>query len=125
MAIIGLPGANEPLTIVPKLMQLDRSFRACAVCGTSSASVAGAVEVCGPCIRDCPDKALPLAMKAHRRSRKAFGLPETPPQAPGGTPCGLCVNACRITPDGMGYCGLRRTPAEPTEHASTTRAKLS
>lgn len=50
----------------------------------------------------------PEIRQVHHRSRRVYGLPEEPPQAPDGLPCSLCVRACRIPEGGMGYCGVRR-----------------
>jgi len=97
----------------------------CSICGAPSGIVAQALGVCGACIRNHPDEALPMAMNAHCRSRRAFDLPVAPPRDPDGVPCGLCANACRIVPGGMGYCGLQRSPGGTTGHVSVARGKLS
>lgn len=97
----------------------------CKICGISSALVAGALGICGPCIRKHPEKALPLTMAAHHQSRRAFGLPPSPPRDPDGVLCRLCVNACRIEPGGLGYCGLRRTSGGTAGKVSATQGKLS
>ncbi len=106
-------------------MQPDDAPCTCGICGTSSGIVAEALGVCGACIRNHPEDALPVAMNAHHLSRRAFDLPETPPQDPEGVTCGLCINACRIAPGGRGYCGLRRTPGAATGHVSAAYGKLS
>jgi pyruvate formate lyase activating enzyme len=64
-------------------------------------------------------------MRAHARSRKAFGLPEKPPQDPSGVTCTLCVNECRIPENGIGYCGLRKNQKGKLVGASSTEGKLS
>lgn len=74
---------------------------------------------------DKPDKALPLSLKAHRRSRAFFGLPETEPRDAGGKPCRLCVHECRIPEGGVGYCGLRRNESGKIADITSKRGKLS
>lgn len=106
-------------------MKPDHTSGPCEVCGDPYAQVAEALGVCGDCIRNQPRKALPLAMEAHYLSRKAFGLPATPPRDPDGVRCSLCVNACRIGPDGMGYCGLRRRPGKASDRVNAVNGKLS
>jgi pyruvate formate lyase activating enzyme len=64
-------------------------------------------------------------MKAHARSRAAFGLPEKPPQDPDGIPCKICVNACRIPQHARGYCGLRRNEGGRLTGVSSEEGKLS
>lgn len=100
-------------------------YSTCQVCGTSSAFVAKELGVCGPCIRNHPQEALPLAMEAHHRSRSAFGLPETPPRNPEGVLCGQCVNKCRIAPDDLGFCGLRRNRSKANDCVNANYGKLS
>jgi pyruvate formate lyase activating enzyme len=97
----------------------------CRVCHTRSIAVSKELGVCLACIRERPDDALPIAMEAHRRSRKAFGLPEEPPNFPHGLPCNLCVNACRIPENGMGYCGLRMNRGGKLTGVSPEEGKLS
>ncbi len=78
---------------------------ACAVCGRS-VRVARILGVCKECLRTRWDEAQPFVEAAHRASRALFDLPAEPPRATDGTPCGLCAHACRIPPQGEGYCGL-------------------
>ena len=80
----------------------------CGVCAASSPLIASEPGVCIRCIRENPREALPRALEAHARCRAAFGLPGTPPKDPGGVPCNLCVNECRIPEGSAGYCGVRR-----------------
>jgi len=86
---------------------VDPTARTCALCGRSARTIAGALGVCGPCIRARPGDALPRAERAHAESRRAFGLPETPPRTPGGVACPLCRRSCRMGDGERGYCGLR------------------
>jgi pyruvate formate lyase activating enzyme len=97
----------------------------CRVCHTKSIAVSHELGVCLACIRERPADALPIAREAHQRSRAAFGLPAEPPKDPQGLPCNLCVNACRITENGMGYCGLRRNEGGKLVGVSPERGKLS
>jgi pyruvate formate lyase activating enzyme len=79
----------------------------CKLCNARSSLISRELGVCLECIKGNPDEALNIAMRAHRRSRAAFGLPEEPPRDPGGAACHLCANECRIPEGGRGYCGLR------------------
>ncbi len=80
----------------------------CSLCNVRSGLISKEIGVCLKCIRERPDHALSMAMHAHIRSRVAFGLPKSPPKDPGGLPCNICVNECRIPENGVGYCGLRK-----------------
>jgi pyruvate formate lyase activating enzyme len=64
--------------------------------------------VCGRCIRDRFVQAASWVAQAHAAARRPYRLPETPPQAPAGLACNLCVQSCRIPKGGVGYCGLRQ-----------------
>jgi len=97
----------------------------CRICKAKSASISNELKVCGPCIRKNPEDALPIAMEAHRRSRAAFGLPQTPPKGPGGVACNLCVNECRLQENETGYCGLRRVQGGTLTGPSPSEGKFS
>jgi pyruvate formate lyase activating enzyme len=77
----------------------------CILCGRDSV-VSRALPVCLTCIRTHPGKALSIAEAAHRKVKKKYVMPETPPDH--GVPCGFCVNSCRIEEGHSGYCGMRR-----------------
>ncbi|MBU7000792.1 MAG: radical SAM protein [Theionarchaea archaeon] len=77
----------------------------CILCGKDSV-LSRALPVCLSCIRTHPEKALPLAEAVHRRIKREYAMPETPPDR--GVPCGFCVNDCRIEEGYSGYCGVRR-----------------
>jgi pyruvate formate lyase activating enzyme len=64
-------------------------------------------------------------MQTHWESRKAFGLPEKPPQDSQGITCNMCVNECRIPENGTGYCGLRKNKGGKTTGISAEEGKLS
>ncbi len=81
--------------------------------------------VCLACIRRQPQAALAIARQAHRQSRLDFGLPPSPPDSPGGLPCNVCVNRCRMAQNEMGYCGLRRNQNGRLVGVTATAAKLS
>lgn len=97
----------------------------CHVCNLASPEVARDLAVCGRCLRERPEEALPVAMAAHRRSRAAFGLPEEAPDDPAGLPCRLCVHECRIPEGEAGYCGLRKNEGGRFRDVSADRGKLS
>lgn len=97
----------------------------CLICETTLKSLSKELKVCLNCIRERPEVALPVALEAHKRSRLAFRLPETPPQDPGGINCTLCVNECRIPEQGIGYCGLRRNEGGRLSGVSIDEGKLS
>jgi pyruvate formate lyase activating enzyme len=97
----------------------------CAVCEEESEHISQEMNVCLKCIRERPQDALPVAMKAHARSRAAFNLPENPPQDPQGASCTLCVNECRIPENKTGYCGLRTNEGGRLTGVSQEQGKLS
>ena len=69
--------------------------------------ISSTLGVCGPCIRDQPSRALPLARAAHAGARRLFALPPHPPDTAGGVRCGLCAMQCSIGDGERGFCGLR------------------
>jgi pyruvate formate lyase activating enzyme len=80
----------------------------CRVCGTTPDTiVASRLGVCARCIKHNTRKALPHARQIHVEARARFGLPEQPPHAPRGVPCGVCMHECRMGPGERGYCNLR------------------
>lgn len=97
----------------------------CRVCGLPNGMAAEALGVCRNCLRRRPDEALPLAMAVHGRIRSRLALPPDPPRDPAGVSCKLCVNACRMAKNAVGYCGLRRTPGPARDHVAAGRGKLS
>jgi pyruvate formate lyase activating enzyme len=97
----------------------------CGLCHNSAAEISRGLGVCLSCIREEPSAALARAMEAHRRSRAAFGQPETPPKDPNGASCKVCVHECRIPEHGVGYCGLRRNEAGEVKDVTAERGKLT
>ncbi len=97
----------------------------CDVCGRQAADISRALGLCLMCIRDHPAQALEIAGRVHAQSRTVFGLPATPPRDPGGIPCNLCGNCCRIAENGLGYCGLRRHAGGRLAGPTAKTAKLS
>lgn len=75
----------------------------CRDCGKRPA--AEAIGTCPDCLRGTSDP--DRARSAHPAIRRGSGLPADPPHSPGGTPCTLCSNSCRLGPGEKGYCGLR------------------
>jgi pyruvate formate lyase activating enzyme len=77
------------------------------------------------CIRRQPQEVLEIATKVHRQSRREFGLPPAPPNAPEGVKCRICANRCRIPENETGYCGLRRLQGGQLVGVSSNSGKLS
>ena len=80
----------------------------CTFCGARISPVAAALGACAGCARSGRADVAAHVSVVHARSRRAFGLPETPPRSPDGLRCSLCMNRCRIGPGERGYCGLRQ-----------------
>jgi pyruvate formate lyase activating enzyme len=97
----------------------------CTVCNTTAPHISEELGVCVNCIRERATEALPLAMKAHTKSRASFGLPEEPPQDAEGVSCSMCVNECRIPENQAGYCGLRTNRGSKMVGVSPEKGKLS
>lgn len=97
----------------------------CILCNATSKTISQELGICLRCIRARPKEALAHAMKTHRKSRAAFGLPEKAPKDPDGVPCKICVNECRIPENETGYCGLRKNIGGKIKDISSERGKLS
>jgi pyruvate formate lyase activating enzyme len=97
----------------------------CRLCNTDSVLIAQTPGVCLRCIREKPGEALPIALEAHRKSRRRFGLPGAPPRDPEGTPCNICVNECRIPEGGTGFCGMRKNVGGKLSGVTANEGKLS
>ncbi|MCX7793553.1 MAG: radical SAM protein [Thermodesulfovibrionales bacterium] len=97
----------------------------CRLCNVTSPLISEELSVCLKCIRNNPAEGLSVAMNAHKRSRKRFGLPEAPPRDPAGIPCNLCVNECMIPEGELGYCGLRRNEKGSLTGVTKDEGKLS
>ena len=80
----------------------------CKLCGDNSVEISEILHVCVNCIRDKPDESLRFVKAAHKRTRLAYTLPESPPKTMDGISCKLCANECVIGPGERGYCGLRK-----------------
>ncbi len=97
----------------------------CRVCHSQSNLICKELGFCLSCLRERPEETMPLALEIHARCRSAFGLPVTPPKAPQGLPCNVCVNECRIPDGGLGYCGLRSNAKGKLMGVSAREGKLS
>ncbi|MEM2047879.1 MAG: radical SAM protein [Candidatus Jordarchaeales archaeon] len=78
----------------------------CSVCGRENMLISANLGVCGSCLRERAEEALPIALRVHARRRSDFGLPLFPPKSKSGVACRLCVNECMIPEGERGYCGL-------------------
>jgi len=78
----------------------------CLICGKRSRVISKTLGVCVDCLRENPNEALKIAMKAHETSRGKYGLPREPPKDPRGVKCLFCANECQIPEGGYGFCGL-------------------
>lgn len=97
----------------------------CKKCGEESPLISQALGVCLDCIRRDFDHVLPSLERAHSEARKPFALPGKPPQDRAGVACKLCVNECRIPPEGISYCGLRSNKQGKLRGATTEKANVS
>jgi len=79
----------------------------CCLCHRQSDHISGALGLCTACILADTPAARRQAAQAHARCRARYNLPPQPPRAKDGIRCDRCVNACRIGPNQVGYCGVR------------------
>ena len=79
----------------------------CVLCGREAITISRTLKVCGDCIRENPEPAVPLIEAAHLRVREAHGLPAKPPNSPSGVLCNICANECRMDHGERSFCGLR------------------
>ena len=94
--------------------------RRCCICGCRNLPTAGALGVCGACLRQPSEAARRRAAALHTASRAEFGLPVNPPRSAGGVRCALCANECQIGEGERGYCGLRTVTAGRLVHLAGT-----
>lgn len=104
---------------------LNDRMAQCRLCNAISNHISKELGVCPKCIKEKPEKALPIAMETHRKIRSTFGLPTKPPKAPRGLSCKICVNKCRIPEHWMGYCGLRKNTGRRFTGVTPEEGKLS
>ena len=83
------------------------SKTSCAICKSPSPLIARNLGVCLSCLRQEPAAALEHVTEIHHLSRRAFDLPEAPPDNEAGIQCGLCARQCVIGENERGFCGLR------------------
>ncbi len=77
------------------------------------------------CIREDFTAVVPGIEEAHRESRSQFNLPIHPPRSETGPQCHICVNECRLPPNGRSYCGLRYNEGDRLKGATANRANVS
>jgi pyruvate formate lyase activating enzyme len=87
----------------------------CRLCSKDSLLISSFPGLCVDCIRNDFESASAYIQQAHTQARKGFKLPLRIPRDSGGKRCSLCVNACQIKPDSVGFCGL---PIDSREEAS-------
>ena len=97
----------------------------CRRCGRTDRLVSARLGYCASCIRGHFQQVWPEIEAVHQGSRRAFGLPSTPPRVPGGKECTLCFHACRIPEGGYGFCGARRLAKGRLRGGSAAGAGLS
>jgi len=79
----------------------------CKICGRESEEISFVLGVCLSCIRS-EEKALQIAIEAHKKIRMDFNLPPEPPSDANGIQCKICANECKMGEGEKGYCSLRR-----------------
>ena len=87
----------------------------CKVCNKNSVLVSSFLSLCIDCIRNKFSECLPQIQKVHSLARKSFNLPDKIPQDIYARKCNLCVNACQVKGDNLGFCGL---PLDSRQEAS-------
>jgi len=80
----------------------------CNACERSAATISNRIGYCSDCVRTRFDEIWPNIQNVHQKSRRAYGLPVSPPRALNGVTCSLCLHECRIPEGHSGFCGLRR-----------------
>jgi len=101
------------------------SKKRCNLCGKESPYISEKLGLCLSCIRNQPEKAIPIALDTHKRSRMAFGFSPLPPNSKDGIFCKICINECKIADGNMGYCGLRKNIRGKLKGVSAKEGKLS
>jgi pyruvate formate lyase activating enzyme len=79
----------------------------CEVCGKEATTISSVLRVCGDCIRNRSEQALPLIEAAHTHVRNAQNFPIQPPSSSTGVRCKICANECQMSHGEQSYCGLR------------------
>ncbi|NPA49446.1 MAG: radical SAM protein [Thermodesulfobacteria bacterium] len=78
----------------------------CRSCHREAPTISDKIGFCVACLRRHWDEISAEIADLHRRTRRAFGLPEEPPRSQGGIPCRLCHHFCRLGEGEFGYCGV-------------------
>lgn len=87
----------------------------CKICNKISPLISSFLSLCVDCIRNNFDSASVYIQQAHAKARRPFKLPTQIPSDSNGKRCNLCVNACQVKPDNVGFCGL---PIDSRKEAS-------
>jgi pyruvate formate lyase activating enzyme len=98
---------------------------ACRHCQKTAQTISDVVGFCADCIRHHFPEVGPEIAKVHARSRRAYGLPESPPRHENGRSCAFCQHQCRILEGGVGYCGLRTVVDGKVKGGRPHEGKLS
>jgi pyruvate formate lyase activating enzyme len=80
---------------------------ACQHCDKESVIISRAIGFCLDCIRNNFNDIKSEISNIHKKSRRAYGLPEEPPKNTEGIPCTYCLRECHIREGDTGYCGVR------------------
>jgi len=97
----------------------------CQLCEQSAPLIAADLGLCLACIRNRPEASREIAIAAHGRIRREWGLPPQAPDRADGVKCDLCVNRCRMGNDEWGYCGLRKNVRGKLTGVTAAQGKLT
>jgi pyruvate formate lyase activating enzyme len=97
----------------------------CQTCKKEVNLLSKALPVCLNCLRSGKEIVRPFIEDAHRCSREPFRLVTSPPRNTLGISCQTCVNQCKISEGGWGYCGLRTQREGTLEGVSSEKGNVS
>ncbi len=97
----------------------------CNICRREVENLSQSLPICIDCLRSGKREALPFIEEVHNKSRTPFGLVSKPPREKTGVLCEICINHCKISEDGWGYCGLRTQKEGIIKGVSSEEGNLS